>query len=217
MKRLLSLLAILPLLLSLAACGSSFGKTYRVFTLTATDAPVNVEKIDALLTEEGSGYAKIKEQNPAILSTLSNVTPAELAGKCEIYKFMQNNRTSLAGRTFLVCGEKVYSIGNSGYNGVKEIACYTDILYYIYDGGFGLLRSTVGSVNIKTGERHYAQPDDFCNTEVAFLPSEDGKTLGFCRATFTEIGADSYEVNIQRGDVIFDSVEKITFFKSIAG
>lgn len=214
MKKLLAICLILSTIFLMTACGGAFGKGYRRALLLPTEGAVDTAPVDAYLLKQQASYKTLKEKYPNILSYLVNVTPAEISEECTIYKFVNESVLSLHGTTYLLLDGEVYGIGGTGLQGVKEIAYAEDMLYYIYAYGNDVRYPTIGAINLKTGERSYAQESKFDGHYITFAPSEDQKTLAIHLATVTLAGDGT--PTIERGECLFSDIGEVKFYKSIA-
>ena len=217
MKRILSLLLCVLLVVSIFGCSKATG-IYSVLPMEQTNGAVNQIIIDSFLTdnEKHSNYAAIQKNVPNILSNLVNITPDSLKGMCSIYRFSYETDTSLGGETFLIYDNMVYPLGCAvGGYGITEFAYASsngnNTLYFIYSWGSGIHRSHIGAFNFNTKEITDYGGFIFQNQDIAFCLSKDGKTLGICQAQIRWPNWDVLEVTIDKGECLYQDINTLVF------
>lgn len=217
MKKVLCVILCVLLLSFASGCNKTKG-TYTILPMEEADGTVDKEIIDRFLTDNSSNYKEIQKNVPDVLSQLMDITPEALQDKCSIYKFRKEFGTGLAGRTYLVCDNKVFPIGNAlGGYGITEFAYINDsnqdMLYFIYSWGSGIHRSHIGAFNFNTKEitDYGGLIKGFQGNDIAFCLSKDNKTLGICEAEIKWTNYDTGEVEITKGKRIFRDIDAFAF------
>ena len=194
------------------------GDAYVLLPMEKTIGAVNRKIIDNHLKESKDFpyYEKLKENAPYLFPYLKHITPEALKGKCSIYRFTYKPVGGLQGETFLVYDDAVYHLGWAwGGYGITEFAYTTengsDILYFTYSFGSGIVHSRIGSFNFDTKEiRDYGR-NMFLNHDIAFCLSEGSKTLGVCRAEVRWPDWDALGVTIDRGDCLCEDIRELEY------
>lgn len=225
MKNRLCFLLCVFLMICLFGCDET-NTTYTLLPMKQTDGVVDIQIIDRFLTdnEDYANYAAIKKNIPDILSYLVDVTPNSLKEKCSIYRFRYSAGSILSGNTFLIYDNVVYPLGVSfGGYGITEFAYINhdgqDILYFIYSWGSGIHRSHIGAFHFDTKQimDYTEQSETFQNQGIAFCLSDNGKTLGICRAQIQWINNDSIDITIDKGERLCDDISTFNFTAIDAG
>lgn len=195
---------------SSAETSDALQDAFAVYPVEPTGREIDLPAIECMLYDACENYGTIKQNVPDILTHLSDVTPDDLQGICEIYRFDWKTRSGLDGATFVLCGGKVVPIGYAfGGFGVTGFAYSkdTNVLYFAYSWGSGMHRSHLGMLDLETGAVSDYIDDAFWDTDISFVLSEDGQTLGISRAVFklTEGGFT------QTGEILFEDVTKLEF------
>ena len=215
MRKAFCLILCFLLTICISGCNAEKGP-YEILPMEQVRGKVDTKIIDQFLTDndEYYFYKEIKNNHPTILSELVNITPKALKNKCSIYRFHYGKGGGLAGEAFLIYDGAVYSLGKGGGGwGVTEFAYINqdeqDKLYFIYSWGSGMHHSHIGAFDFSskvltdTGSLYY----EFGDIDIAFCLSEDGQTLGICKAEifWSDWGAEYLlEVDIDKGEYICD-------------
>lgn len=219
MKKQVCILLCVLLLLPLFGCDQT-KQTYDLLSIRKTDKAVNTKIIEDFLTngQEKHNFQAIRKNIPDILSKLVDVTPDALKNKCSIYRFPTGEFGSLSGETLLVYENSVYNLGSDpGGFGVTEFAYINDgtqdALYFIYSWGSGIHWSHIGIFDFKTRQisDFNDKSETFCNHDITFCLSEDGKTLGICRAIILPANSDFLEFTIEKGEMLCKDITTYTF------